>query len=225
VRAATDPRLRRASRWAVLLVVASVVFVFPHVAPASASAIVEANSVALDISATCERGNVIINYTTGGSIGRQTANLTSENGTVLDTFESAVYGPEFDGSEYILTKAGSQRGGVKPVPPAGAILGVYVTLGTAPPTPINAEFFVLYRCDTQRNDRGGHNTVLKTCIGDYGTCPQSAQEALAEATTTTTQPSSSSTTQPADTPTTEPVADVRAATAPAAVAVVPRFTG
>ncbi|MBI2705878.1 MAG: hypothetical protein HYX32_11405 [Actinobacteria bacterium] len=213
MRAATDPRTRRASRWIVIAIVTSVVLVSIQAAPASASPIVEANSVALDISATCERGNVNINYTTGGSIDRQTVNFTSGTGTVLDTFESDVYGPTYDGTEYILTKAGSQRGGGQAQPPAGTILAVYVTLGAAPPVATNAEFFLLYRCDVARNDRGGQNTVLDTCVGDYGTCPKTAQEALAAGSTTT---------QPAASPTTQPASNV---SAPAAVVAVPRFTG
>lgn len=221
-------RTRRAGRastrriLAVAAVVATAVVASTQALPASASPVVEAHSVVLDISATCERGNVNISYTTGGTIERQTVNLTSETGTLLDTFEADVFGPTYDGTEYILTKAGSQRGGNQPVPPTGTVLGVYVTLGTAPPVATNAEFFLLYRCDSQRNDRGGQNTVLATCVGDYGTCPQTAQQALTPATTTTQAPADS--TVP---PTTSPDLSSGTTSAPAATAVValPRFTG
>lgn len=179
--------------------------------PAAASPVIDAQAIALDISATCERGNVNITYDANG-VERQMVDFTSEAGTVLDLFETPAYDPDYDGTEYVLTKAGSNRGGNQPVPASGTVLGVYVTLGSSPPSATNGEFFLLYRCDDQRNDRGGANEVLQTCVGDYGTCPKTAVEALAPATTTTTTEPTTTTTVPAAPPAT-------------AVTAVPTFTG
>ncbi|MEZ5141049.1 MAG: hypothetical protein R2726_00800 [Acidimicrobiales bacterium] len=162
--------------------------------------------IALSISADCEQGDVQITYNADG-VARQAVTFTSQAGTVLDAFEADAYKPVYDGTEYILTDAQAIRPGLpqpRPVPAAGSVLGVYVTLGETPPVATNAEFFLLYRCDTQRNDKGGNNVVLMTCVGDYGTCPKTAEEATA---TPATEPS---TTVPATTP---------------GGAVVPKFTG
>jgi hypothetical protein len=194
---------------AVATTVALVVALVASVVPAAASPIIDARAIDLDVSATCEHGNVDITYDANG-VERQIVDFTSQAGTVLDHFETAAYDPNFDGTEYILTKAGSNRAGNQPVPVPGTVLGVYVTLGSNPPSATNGEFFLLYRCDDQRNDRGGANEVLQTCVGDYGTCPKTAVEALAPTTTTTT-------------PTTSP--PVPAATPAAAVTAVPTFTG
>lgn len=197
----------------VVAIVALAMGLATSVAPAAASSVVDAQAIALDISATCERGNVNITYAANG-VERQVVDFTSESGAVLDLFDTPAYDPDYDGTEYILTKAGSNRGGNQPVPAPGTVLGVYVTLGSSPPSATNGEFFLLYRCDDQRNDRGGANEVLLTCVGDLGTCPRTAVEALAPATTTTT-------TGPT-TPTTVPVPSAPPATA---VAAVPTFTG
>lgn len=185
--------------------------------PAGASSVVEAEGIALDISATCQQGNVNITYEANG-VQRQLVTFTSEDGTILDLFDSPAYQPDFSGTEYILTKAGSQRGGGQPVPAPGTVLGVYITLGSSPPVATNGEFFLLYRCDSRRNDRGGANVVLQTCTGDLGTCPKTAAEALAPETTTTTAPATTSTPPP----TTAPPAVAAPA---AAVTATPTFTG
>lgn len=175
--------------------------------PADASSLVEAKSIALSRSANCVQGDVEITYSANG-VSRQAASLTSDSGATLDQYETAAYQPVYDGTEFILTQANV-------APAAGTVLGVYVTLGNTPPTAENAEFFLLYRCDTMRNDRGGTNVVLMTCVGDYGTCPKTAQEALAPP---PTQPTT------ADSPTTAPPAGDQSAPAQPVVAT-PRFTG
>jgi hypothetical protein len=103
------------------------------------------------------------------------------------------------------------------------VLGVYVSLGASPPVATNGEFFLLYRCDSQRNDRGGANVVLETCFGDLGTCPKTAAEALAPETTTTTAPSSP--TAPPTDDTNPPEDSVPTAAPAAAVTATPKFTG
>jgi hypothetical protein len=180
------------------------------VGPASASGVVAPRSIVLAGSATCAFGDVDISYAADG-ISRQEAAFTSQTGAVLDQFTSDAYRSSYDGTEHILTQAGVERDGVRgaPAPPAGTVVGVYVTLGEAPPAATNGEFFVLYRCDTTRNDRGGANEVLSTCVGAQGTCPQTAQQALAPATTAPTTASTVGTTPTATRP----------------VTAIPRFTG
>jgi hypothetical protein len=200
---------------AVAASIALVVSLAASAVPAAASPIIVAQAIALDVSATCEHGNVNITYDANG-VERQLVDFTSQTGTVLDHFETAAYDPNYEGTEYILTKAGSNRGGNQPVPAPGTVLGVYVTLGSNPPSATNGEFFLLYRCDDKRNDRGGANEVLQTCVGDYGTCPKTAVEALAPATTTTAPTTTTSPPVPAAPPAAPPAA---------AVTAVPSFTG
>lgn len=155
--------------------------------PALASAVVQPFGIALSISADCAQGDVEISYNANGA-SRQAVTSTSQDGTVLDAYESAAYKPVYEGSEYVLTGPKAIRPGLpqpRPVPAAGTAIGVYVTIGDTPPSASNAEFFLLYRCDTKRNDRGGSNVVLLTCVGDLGMCPKTAAEALAEPLPTT----------------------------------------
>lgn len=217
-------RLRRCvSAWVALAALLVVVVLSGGPAPAGASDVVEAQGIALDISTTCTRGNVNITYAANG-VQRQVVEFTSEDGRVLDLFDSEAYDPNYEGTEYILTMAGSTRGGNQPVPPRGTRLGVYVTLGVSPPTAANGEFFLLYRCDDQRNDRGGDNEVLSTCVGDYGTCPRTAREAI-DASTTTVPPTTGG--AGPTTSVTEPPRGSGGGTAPPArpVSAQPRFTG
>jgi hypothetical protein len=198
-------RRRTLGLFASLALLAGLVLAGPMAAPASAAPVIDAQSIVLDISATCEKGNVNITYD-GTGIDRQAVDFTSEDGTHLDLFDVPAYRSDYDGLEYILTKAGSERGRNQPVPAPGTRLGVYVMLGDAVPTAANAEFFLLYRCDGQRNDRGGDNVVLQQCVGPYGTCPKTAVEALAPPTTTTTEPvPMTSTTSPSTPPAATPV--------------------
>lgn len=215
-------------RVALALALACLAVVAVPAAPASASPIIDAQAIALSTTATCEDGDVEITYAADG-VERQAAQLTSEDGTLLDAFESPAYQSVYTGSEYILTTVGTDRGvPIDPppaVPTAGTVLGVYVTLGSTPPTADNGEFFLLYRCDTTRNDRGGDNVVLLTCVGDYGTCPTTAQEALAPEPTTTSS-TTSSTTTPGEPPSSAGEAAPAAAAPPARPVVAqPRYTG
>ena len=218
IRAGHHPAAERRPRrtlglLAAVALLAGLVLAGPIATPASAAPVIDAQSIVLDISATCERGNVNITYY-GTGIDREAVDFTSEDGTHLDLFDVPAYRSDYDGLEYILTKAGSERGGNQPIPAPGTRLGVYVMLGDAVPTAANAEFFLLYRCDDQRNDRGGENVVLQQCVGPYGTCPKSAVEALAPPTTTTTEPApTTSTPAPATSPPATPVV------------VAPTFTG
>ena len=59
-----------------------------------------------------------------------------------------------------------------PSQPAGTLVASYAYVGETPPSASDtAEFFVFYNCTTRE--------VLLSCYGPYGTCPQTAQQALA----------------------------------------------
>jgi hypothetical protein len=58
--------------------------------------------------------------------------------------------------------------------PVGTLIGSYARVGEAPPDATNtAEFFVFYKCSLPEAE------ILLKCFGPYGTCPQTAQEAMA----------------------------------------------
>ena len=56
-------------------------------------------------------------------------------------------------------------------------MGSYATIGSASPTSANtAEWFLLYRCGATT----AQSVVLSSCFGDYGTCPKTAAEGVAQ---------------------------------------------
>jgi hypothetical protein len=147
--------------------------------PASAAGTIDAQAIALASSASCRYGDVDITYAAAG-VTDASVSFTSADGAVLDAYADAAYQSDYVGTEHVLTEADT---------PAvnGTILGVYVWVGTAPPSAATTgEFFVLYRCDGSSDSGGGANEVLETCVGPYGSCPRSADEALDPSTTTTT---------------------------------------
>jgi hypothetical protein len=150
------------------------------VGPAAAAAPIEARGVALAGSASCSFGDVDVDYAASG-VDRQHVTFTSEDGSVLDEFESGAYQADYVGVEHILTAVAAEPDTTSQVVPApGTALGVYVRIGAGQPSPeTTAEFFVLYRCTADGNEAGGDNEVLQTCVGDDGTCPRSAGQALA----------------------------------------------
>lgn len=151
--------------------VAGFVVGLPGVAGASS---VDAQGVALSVSATCAQGDVEVTYS-GTDIDRQMVEFTSVSGAVLDQYDVRAYSPEYQGTEYVLSQTATP-------PPTGTIVAVHVVLGTSPPSAGSGEFFIAYTCDANRNDRGGHNVVLQTCAGAYGTCPKTAAQAFPTAT-------------------------------------------
>ena len=178
--------------------------------PASAAGTVQAQGVALAPSASCRYGDVDITYTAADATDASVS-FTAADGQVLAGYAGPAYQPDFSGTEHVLTEADDAT-------PTGTVLGVYVWVGSDPPSASStAEFFVLYRCDATGNDEGGANEVLSTCVGPYGTCPQSAEEAL-EPTTTTTEPTTTPTT-------TDPTSDVGPDSPTPDGLVIPRFAG
>ena len=58
--------------------------------------------------------------------------------------------------------------------PVDTLIGSYAYVGETPPDATStAEFFVFYKCSLAGAE------VLLTCFGPYGTCPQTAQQAMA----------------------------------------------
>ena len=126
-----------------------------------------AQGVALNAGANCSNANLDITLTTVGAT-REYGLTTNETGTLY----------EFEDNTGIGTFSGTYVGYGMPVIPSqpeGTIIGSYAYVGETPPSAADtAEFFVLYECSDS-----GANTVLDTCYGPYGTCPQTAQQALA----------------------------------------------
>ena len=198
------------SRQAVLALLVAVATVAVGAGPAGANPIIEAQGVALAGSASCSWGDIDATYA-ATAVTDASLSFTAADGTVLESYAGDAYQSDYVGTEVIISETYDP-------PPAGSVVAVYAWIGQDPPSAsTTAEFFVLYRCDDVGNERGGANEVLETCFGDYGTCPQSAAEALAPATTTTT------TTAVATAPTTAPTVPVAPAATP--VAARPTYTG
>jgi hypothetical protein len=136
--------------------------------PANAASQATATSVDLnDAVADCSRADLSIGVQ-AGTIDREFGRATNVNGAELGTFDNASSG-SIDGANGIVSY-GIPISGEQP---QGTIIGSYAYLGSTPPqAATTAEWFVLYECDTD-----GANTVLYTCFGDYGTCPQTAAQA------------------------------------------------
>ncbi len=136
--------------------------------PVAQATPVQTRDIQLSASASCSQGDVEIFYA-GQGLDRQTVRFSSEDGRDLHRFDVGVYAPVHDGREYILSQT-------RTPPPAGTVVAVYVTIGESPANPdTTGEFFLAYRCDTQPSSAGGTNTVIETCVGLVGTCPQTAQ--------------------------------------------------
>jgi hypothetical protein len=131
----------------------------PGLAVASATAL----GVTLDASAGCGNGRIDVSLTTAGA-NREGWRATNVAGATLVQGE----GPTGFTSG---TFNGFFPQVFSPSQPAGTQVGSYAYVGDTPPDAANsAEFFVFYDCTSQQ--------VLLSCFGPYGTCPQTAQQAL-----------------------------------------------
>lgn len=134
--------------------------------PGLASAAAAAQGVALNPGAGCSNGNLDLTLTTVGA-NREAWRATNLAGSTLSQGE----GPATGLSSFSGTFAGFQLV-FSPAPPANTQVASYAYVGETPPDASNtAEFLVFYDCTTRQ--------VLLSCFGPYGTCPQTAQEALA----------------------------------------------
>lgn len=133
--------------------------------PTLGHAAASAQGVALNVNASCSNANLDLTLTTSGAT-REAGQSTNAAGATLASFEGPTQLTSFSG-----TYLGYDIG-VSPTQPAGTLIGAYAYVGETPPAASNtAEFFVLYNCSTRQ--------VLEACYGPYGTCPQTAQQALA----------------------------------------------
>jgi hypothetical protein len=147
---------------------ARIIFVFAVLAsalPGVAAASATAQGVALNAAAGCSNGNLDITLTTAGA-NREGWRATDLAGATISQGENSAGLPTFSG-----TFVGFQIV-FSPAQAAGSQVASYAYVGETPPSPGDtAEFFVFYNCTTR--------TVLYSCFGPYGTCPQTAQQALA----------------------------------------------
>jgi len=135
------------------------------VLPGAASASAVAQGVALNASAGCSNGNLDITLTTVGA-NREGWRATDLSGSTIAQGENpaglANFSGTFVGFQIVFSPAQS----------AGSQVASYAYVGETPPSATDtAEFFVFYNCSTRE--------VLLSCYGPYGTCPQTAQQALA----------------------------------------------
>jgi len=132
--------------------------------PGAAMASATAQGVALNASAGCSNGNLDITLTTVGA-NREGLRATDLTGSTISQGEKpaglANFSGTFTGFQIVFS----------PSQAAGSQVASYAYVGETPPSASDtAEFFVFYDCSTRQ--------VLLSCYGPYGTCPQTAQQAL-----------------------------------------------
>jgi hypothetical protein len=148
------------SAW-IICVFAALASAVPGIAAASAVA----QGVALNAAAGCSNGDLDITLTTVGA-NREGWRATDLAGATISQGENPSGLVNFSG-----TFVGFQIV-FSPAQAAGSQVASYAYVGQTPPSANDtAEFFVFYHCTTR--------TVLLSCFGPYGTCPQTAQQALA----------------------------------------------
>src|SRR6185369_10658554 len=134
-----------------------------HAGAAGASAV--AQGVALNPAAGCSNGNLDITLTTVGA-QREGWRATTLAGSTISQGEVptglVTFSGTFTGFQIVFS----------PAQASDSLVASYAYVGASPPSANDtAEFFVFYRCSTRE--------VLLSCYGPYGTCPQTAQQAVA----------------------------------------------
>jgi hypothetical protein len=133
--------------------------------PGLAFAAATAQDVALNAAAGCGNGNLDLTLTTVNAT-RESWRATNLAGSTLAQGEGPAKGLSnfsgtYEGFELVFS----------PSQPADTVIGSYAYVGeTSPNASDTAEFFVLYNCSTRE--------IIQACFGPYGTCPQTAQEAV-----------------------------------------------
>lgn len=127
-------------------------------------ALATAQGVALDAAnANCtDSADLNITFTSDANVTREYGRITNLAGDQLGYFEHAT---GFQNHSGTYVGYGQPIG---PDQPSGSLIGTYAYVGNTPPDSATAEFFILYNCSTKQ--------VLFSCYGQYGTCPQTAQE-------------------------------------------------
>ena len=134
-----------------------------HSGSAVASAV--AQGVALNSAAGCSNGNLDITLTTVGA-QREGWRATTLSGSIISQGDVptglVTFSSTFVNFQIVFS----------PAQAADSQVASYAYVGASPPSANDtAEFFVFYNCSTRE--------VLLSCYGPYGTCPQTAQQALA----------------------------------------------
>ena len=142
-------------------------FALAVAAPWGAHATATAEGVALGAAADCSSGYLDITLATAGATSEFWLATNSAGATLgingrptnLGNFSSGTFN-------------GFQVGPFLSIQPADTLIGSYAWVGESPPgASTTAEFFAYYNCTTR--------SVLYSCFGPYGTCPQTAQQAAA----------------------------------------------
>jgi hypothetical protein len=134
--------------------------------PTFAVAAVTADAVALGAGAGCGNGRLEVTLTSTGA-SWESWSATNLAGTTL-TFGAGSTGflPGMS------TRSFPQN--FSPLQQDGTLIGSYAYVGDPSPDATDtAEFFIFYKCSLAGAE------VLLACKGPYGTCPQTAQEAMA----------------------------------------------
>ena len=137
---------------------------------------VTAGPASLVTQSICTVGGVGVTITVNGANQNYSRFIVSiTDGTIIAggnpaQVENAFNG--FTGSSFAsISLTNSYPGGIDP--PVGTTLGVYYSLGDQAQTPANTgEWFVLYQCGAT----SAESTLLFSCSGQAGTCPQNASE-------------------------------------------------
>jgi hypothetical protein len=139
--------------------------VLATMAPVPALADVTAEGVAFAGGDGCANGRIAVTLTNSGAttetwLATNLAGTTLITGTGPSGFSSGTTTGFFP-QPFVSSQ------------PVGTLIGSYARVGgTSPDASNTAEFFVFYKCSVPAAE------VLLTCYGPYGTCPQTAQEAI-----------------------------------------------
>jgi hypothetical protein len=111
------------------------------------------------------------------AVGMDAVSVATESGTTtslsgqLSTFEQSS---GFSGFSGVFPDFGLSTGSPQL---DRTIIGSYAFIGSATPSAADtAEWFLLYMCGATTAD----SVVLSSCFGDYGTCPKTAAEGVAQ---------------------------------------------
>ena len=145
-------------------------FVLVTMSPAPSLAAVTADAVEFADGDGCSNGRIAVTLTNSGAtiatfetwLATNLAGTTLVTGTLPNGFPPGMT-TQFFPQQFLPLQQ-----------PVGTLIGSYARVGEVPPDATNtAEFFVFYKCSFPVAE------VLLTCFGPYGTCPQTAQEAMA----------------------------------------------
>jgi len=140
--------------------------VLATMSPAPSLAAVTADAVGFAGGDGCSNGRIVVTLTNSGAM-RESWRATNLAGATLTQGE----GPSGFASG---TSTGSFPQLFVTSQPVNTLIASYAYVGETPPDATStAEFVVFYKCSLPVAE------ILLTCFGPYGTCPQTAQEAMA----------------------------------------------